>query len=99
MSELTPEEIKKLCQLCRIEASEEEIKTLQSNLPKILSYIRMLQEVDTEGVEPCSHVLGDVQNVMRPDEVGETMDRDLFLKNSPSHVGGMIRVPPVIKQN
>lgn len=99
MSDLSHDDIKKLCQLCRIEPTEEEIASLLKDLPKILGYVRMLQEVDTEGVQPCSHVLGDVQNVMRPDIPGETMSRDLFLKNSPAHVGGMIRVPPVIKQS
>jgi aspartyl-tRNA(Asn)/glutamyl-tRNA(Gln) amidotransferase subunit C len=34
---------------------------------------------------------------MREDKVGETLPRELFLANAPSHVGGLIRVPPVIK--
>ena len=38
-------------------------------------------------------------NVTREDVVGELLNREAFLANAPSHVGGMIRVPPVIKQS
>jgi aspartyl-tRNA(Asn)/glutamyl-tRNA(Gln) amidotransferase subunit C len=57
----------------------------------------LLKEVDTEDVPECNHVLEAIQNVMREDKTEETLNRQTFLANSPSHVGGMIRVPPVIK--
>lgn len=57
-----------------------------------------MKEVDTEGVEVCNHVSETVSNVMREDDIGETLPRETFLENSPSHVGGMIRVPTVIKK-
>ncbi|MBI3236171.1 MAG: aspartyl/glutamyl-tRNA amidotransferase subunit C [Chlamydiales bacterium] len=42
-------------------------------------------------------VLKGLRNVMRKDEVGTPLSREEFLANAPSHVGGMVRVPPVIK--
>ena len=72
-------------------------KALQHHLASILKYVDQLKEVDTAGVEPCYSVLATLTNVMRGDEVGELLPRDLFLANAPAHVGGMIRVPPVIK--
>jgi aspartyl-tRNA(Asn)/glutamyl-tRNA(Gln) amidotransferase subunit C len=97
--DINKETIKNLTQLSRIECSEEEQEQLLNNLKKILNYIDQLNEVDTQHVLPCNHVLDDITNVMRPDVVGETLPRDKFLGNAPSHIGGMIRVPTVIKQS
>jgi aspartyl-tRNA(Asn)/glutamyl-tRNA(Gln) amidotransferase subunit C len=97
MAEFDERELTKLTQLCRIDCTEEEKKILHQQLASILSYIELLEEVDTEGVEPCYQVLKTLTNVMREDEIGESLPRDLFLANAPAHVGGMIRVPPVIK--
>src|SRR5580692_8983836 len=90
-------EINKLIKLSRIECTEEEKKSLQSHLSNILKHVAELNEVDTGGVEPCYRVLETLKNVMREDLVGETLPRELFLANAPAHVGGLIRVPPIIK--
>lgn len=97
MEEIDKKEIDKLIKLCRIECTEDEKKALQSDLSKILKYVEELGEVDTNEVEPCYRVLQTLKNVMRDDVAGETLDRELFLANAPAHVGGLIRVPPVIK--
>lgn len=98
MAEMTDDEIAWLAKLCRIKCSQERREQLRQDLHKILGYIEQLRELDTTGVEPCNHVLETVVNVMRTDEVGETLSRKTFLDNSPDQVGGMIRVPPVLKQ-
>jgi aspartyl-tRNA(Asn)/glutamyl-tRNA(Gln) amidotransferase subunit C len=94
---MTNEEIEKLSKLCRIACSDEEKDKLRNNLTKILSYVDQLKQIDTTGVPPCNTVLSELSSVMREDEVGETLSRDTFLDNAPAHVGGMIRVPPVIQ--
>jgi len=99
MAEVDRETIKNLTRLCRIDCTEEEMESLQKDLKRILTYIEQLQEIDTAHVPPCNHVLDDIFNVMREDEIGESMNRDFFLSNAPSHIGGMVRVPTVIKQN
>ena len=97
MEKFNEKELEKLTKLCRIECTEEEKKALHHHLAKILQYIDQLNEVDTEGVEPCYRVLENLSNVMREDQIGETLSRELFLANAPAHTGGMVRVPPVIK--
>ncbi|MBS0604294.1 MAG: Asp-tRNA(Asn)/Glu-tRNA(Gln) amidotransferase subunit GatC [Verrucomicrobia bacterium] len=97
MAEFDENELNKLTKLCRIECTEDEKKALHSQIAGVLDYIKQLDEVDTEGVEPCYRVLETLTNVMREDEVGELLSREQFLANAPAHVGGMIRVPPVIK--
>ncbi len=99
MAELDKKAIKTLSQLSRIDCTEEEQEALLQDLKKILHYIEQLNEIDTTHVPPCNHVLDEIANVMRGDIPGTAMPRDVFLANAPSHVGGMIRVPPVIKSS
>lgn len=97
MQDFNDHTIDKLIKLCRIECTEEEKSNLKSHLSKILRYSSELDQLDTTDVEPCYHVLGTLKNVMREDIVGETLSRELFLGNAPSHVGGLVRIPPVMK--
>lgn len=98
MAQFDKETLKTLAQLSRIQCKEEaEIGKLLKNLTSILNYFDRLQEIDTEGVPACNHVLDTVQNVMREDKIEETLKKEDFLSNSPSHIGGMVRVPSVIK--
>lgn len=97
MDEIDIQEIEKLIKLSRIECTEDDKKNLKSDLSKVLRYVEELDEVDTSDVEPCYRVLQTLKNVMREDVTGETLDRELFLNNAPAHVGGLVRVPPVIK--
>ncbi len=97
MSKLSKENIDELSKLCRISCNDEEKAVLSKNMSKILDYMDQLSEVDTDDVSPCNHVLAEVVNVLREDEPGEPLDTQTFLANSPSHVGSLLRVPPVIK--
>jgi aspartyl-tRNA(Asn)/glutamyl-tRNA(Gln) amidotransferase subunit C len=97
MAEFDENELKKLAKLCRIECTADEEKALHSQIASILNYIQQLNEVNTDGVEPCYRVSETLKNVMREDVVGDLLPREEFLANAPAHVGGMIRVPPVIK--
>lgn len=99
MAKLDKETIKQLTALCRIDCTEEEQDALLNDLKKIIDYIEQLQKIDTDQVPPFSHILEDMVNVTREDVVGDLLNREDFLANAPSHIGGMIRVPPVIKQN
>lgn len=99
MAKLTKAAIQNLIKLSRIDCNEEEQDALLHDLENILGLFEQLQEIDTEQVTPCNHVLEGMGNVMRDDIVHPPMPRELFLGNAPSQIGGMIRVPPVIKSN
>lgn len=98
MAQFDKETIENLILLSRIECTEEQKEALWHDLKKIIVYFEQLNEIDTENVEPCNHVLAGINNVMREDTVGLAMPRELFLSNAASHIGGMIKVPTVIKQ-
>lgn len=99
MSQLTKDSIKKLTELSRIDCTPEEQASLQKDLESIIGYMALLNEIDTTSVQPCNYVIPHETNVTRKDEIGETMPREKFLGNAPSHTGGMIRVPTVLKNN
>lgn len=98
MAKIDKKTIKSLTELSRISCTEAEQEALLADLQKIISYIEQLNEIETTNVAPCNHVLSGMSNVFREDITGETLPRELFLENAPSQIGGMIRVPPVIKQ-
>lgn len=104
MSKLSKETIQHLTQLCKIECTEEEKEAILIDLQNILNYFDEMNEIDTENVAPCNIVLYDheiteeeSESVMREDEIGELLPREDFLENAPSHIGGLVRVPPILK--
>lgn len=97
MANIDKNTIKTLTELSRIHCSEEEQEALLMELKSILNYVEQLQEIDTNHVTPCNHVLENMANVMRDDAAGDAMPRETFLALAPSHTGGMIRTPPVMK--
>lgn len=54
--------------LAKLELSEEEKEQAKADMGKMLDYIDKLNELDTSGVEPMSHVFP-VNNVFREDVV------------------------------
>lgn len=87
-----------LKQLCRIECTPEEEREFHKSLQRVLSYIEQLSEVPTEGVASCTTVIKELtSNPLRDDVIQDPYSRDLFLANAPDQIGGMIRVPPVLK--
>jgi len=99
MADLSKETITYLSGLSRIHCTEEEAEKLLEDLQQIVDYIEQLQELDCSDVPPTSHAIAGVSNVMRDDEVEEALPRKTFLDNAPDHVGGMIRVPPVLSSD
>jgi aspartyl-tRNA(Asn)/glutamyl-tRNA(Gln) amidotransferase subunit C len=83
---------------CKIELPEEEKEGFLNDLARILEYSHLLDQVDTEHVEPCYHVLPEMQNVFRKDEVIETMTKEELLQNASDHIGGMIKVPKLFQE-
>ena len=57
--------------LAKLELSGEEKEQAKADMGRMLDYIDKLNELDTEGVEPMSHLFP-VTNVFREDEVTNT---------------------------
>ncbi|MCM1048660.1 MAG: Asp-tRNA(Asn)/Glu-tRNA(Gln) amidotransferase subunit GatC [Clostridiales bacterium] len=78
--------------LAKLELSEAEKEQAKKDMGRMLDYIDKLGELDTEGVEPMSHVFP-VQNVFREDIVTNGDTRSLLLSNAPEAKDGMFAVP------
>lgn len=81
--------------LAKLDLSEDEKEQAQKDMGEMLDYIDKLSELDTEGVEPMSHVFS-MNNVFREDVVTNGDMRDEILKNAPAEKGGMFVVPKTI---
>lgn len=95
--EFTRENLNHLKSLCRIQCGEEEDAVLLDKLNSSIRQIDEMLDVNTDGVEECCHVIEGIVSPLRDDEVKETLKRDDLLKNTPEQIGGMVRVPPVMK--
>ena len=89
--------ILKLEHLARLQLTEEEQASMISDLNNILKMVEKLNEVDTEGVEPLTHMTEAV-NVFRKDEVKNQLAREEALKNAPKTDGEFFQVPKVINK-
>ena len=77
------------------ELTEEEKQETAGELKKILAYMEKLEELDTDGVEPMSHVFP-VQNVFREDIVEREDQREALLENAPQKKEGQYLVPKTV---
>lgn len=92
---LTPEEVRKIAELARIEISEQEVEKFQKELSLVLEYASELSKVDTEGVEEISQVTG-LMNVMREDKPEESPIRDDLIKLFPESKDGYLKIKSIL---
>lgn len=93
---VTKQDVDNVSALARLYFSDKEKEELISTLNSILDYFDKLSELDTETVEPLTHILP-VQNVVRGDEVKESFSREVALQNAPRHERGFFVIPRVIE--
>ena len=58
--------------------------------------MEILNQLDTENVEPLSHVFS-ITNVMREDDVKPSYDRADILQNAPEHTDETFIVPKTVE--
>jgi aspartyl-tRNA(Asn)/glutamyl-tRNA(Gln) amidotransferase subunit C len=93
---LTPEQVRWVAHLARLELSDAELDTMTRQLSAIIDYINQLQQVDTRDVEPLAHPLP-VHNVFRDDEPAPSLPVDAALANAPNRRDGFFGVPAVLE--
>ena len=81
--------------LAKLELSGEEKEQAKADMGRMLDYIDKLNELDTEGTEPMTHLFP-VTNVFREDEITNTDIREDLLKNAPGVKDGMFKVPRTV---
>jgi aspartyl-tRNA(Asn)/glutamyl-tRNA(Gln) amidotransferase subunit C len=92
---LSREDVRHVAELARLDFSDEEEARMAEEMSQILDYVEKLDELDTSGVPPMSHVL-DVTNVYREDEIEQRIDQEQALAPAPEADGEHFLVPQVI---
>lgn len=95
-NKITDETIAYVGILAKLELSDEEKEAAKKDMADMLDYIDKLNELDTEGVEPLSHVFP-VENVFREDMVTNGDCRGDILQNAPGEKDGMFKAPRTVE--
>jgi aspartyl-tRNA(Asn)/glutamyl-tRNA(Gln) amidotransferase subunit C len=98
MSEITRAEVAHLARLARLALDHAELDALAGQLDVILGAVAKIGEVsDAEGVQPMTHAVP-IENVMRPDVVTPSLDREEVLAAAPAAEDGRFRVPRILDE-
>lgn len=95
VSEITPDLVRHLGVLARIQLSAEEVERLTGQLDVIVDNIAKVSEVATPDVVATSHPIP-MQNVFRPDVVGDTLTLEQALQNAPDAAESRFRVTAIL---
>jgi len=93
---ITDEIIDYVSILAKLELSDEEKQAAKNDMSRMLDYIDQLNELDTDGVEPMSHVFP-VNNVFREDVVTNQDNKEQVLANAPKQKDGQYQVPKTVE--
>ena len=88
-------EVRRISRLSRLKLSEGEVRRLADQLTRILAYVRQIESLDTEGIEPVAHALP-LTGVLREDEPREGISAAVALANAPDVERDCFRVPAVL---
>lgn len=89
--------IDKLAHLARLEFENEAKEEIKKDLTRILSFVEKLNELNTDNVEPLIYITEEV-NVLREDEIKQTITQEDALKNAPKRDSDYFRVPRVVEK-
>ena len=95
MGIISPEIMKQVAVLARLRLEDKALGQLASQLEEILQYVQQLQAIDTQGVEPTSHVLP-LTNVLRKDEPQPSLPQQAVVSLAPAAQPPFVKVPKVI---
>ena len=89
-------DVRYLANLARLDLTEEEASTFQTQLASILEHMKRLESINVDGIEPTAHA-NPVYDVIREDVPGECLPRDTQLSNAPRKRLDQISVTKVIE--
>ncbi|MBO8202739.1 Asp-tRNA(Asn)/Glu-tRNA(Gln) amidotransferase subunit GatC [Streptomyces smyrnaeus] len=96
MPGISREEVAHLAKLARLELKDEELDHFAGQLDDIIGAVAAVSEVaDDADVPPTSHPLP-LTNVMRPDEVRESLTPQQALSGAPAQEQQRFKVPQIL---
>jgi len=95
VAKITKEDVKQLANVSQIAMTDEEAENYVTEMQSIVDFATMLQELNTDDVEPTIHILQET-NVLRPDEPKRLLTQEEALKNAPEAKDGYFKVPAIL---
>ena len=93
---ISKKEVEHIAKLARLEFTEDELNRFTEQLSTILNYVSKLNEINTENIEPTSHVI-EIKNCFKKDEAKESLPVDISLRNAPLREKNFFKVPKIIE--
>lgn len=93
---LSLEEVRKIAQLARLKLTPAEEKRHAETISAVLDYMKILNEVDTDGVEITSQVTG-LTDVTRADEIKDCDLKKELIGQMPEVQDNELKVPAVFE--
>lgn len=92
---ITRDDVAHVANLARLSLTDDEAAVFTDQLAAVLDHAADVEALDVAGVDPMVHPYP-LRNVVRPDEVGPTVDRDDVLSQAPATEDGQFRVPAIL---
>jgi aspartyl-tRNA(Asn)/glutamyl-tRNA(Gln) amidotransferase subunit C len=86
-----------VARLAKLRLEDAEIEPIMADLGKILEYVELLNELDTSGIPPMSHVTV-TQSPLRGDEVHPVVPTEEALAEAPRRSGDGFAVPAFVDE-
>ena len=94
--QITKELVSYVAALSRIKLNESETEEMQKQMSAIVDYMDILNQLETDDVEPLSHIFN-ITNVLREDEIRESYGREDILMNAPEKTDEAFVVPKTVE--
>ena len=95
---INKEVITKLSDLTKLKFNKEAAEHISEDLAKMVNFINQLNELETDGIEPLVHMNEEINN-WREDKLGDVLDQEKALTNSPVKDSTYFKLPKVLDKN
>lgn len=96
MSVVTLKDVQHVAWLARMALADAEAAKLTSQVDQILQYVRQLQAIPTDDVQPTTHVL-ELSNIARPDQQQPSISPEAVVSLAPARHNQLVKVPKIIE--
>jgi aspartyl-tRNA(Asn)/glutamyl-tRNA(Gln) amidotransferase subunit C len=93
MAEITPDDVRQVARLARLELTDDEVAKFQQQLSAILEAVSTVSELDLSDVPPTAHPL-DIENAWAEDTPEPCLSYEDAFRNAPDSEDHLFKVPP-----
>jgi aspartyl-tRNA(Asn)/glutamyl-tRNA(Gln) amidotransferase subunit C len=93
---ISHDDVRRVALLGRLALSEDEESAFAKDLDEILTYVEMLNELDTAGIDPTAHAV-EVAAAFREDAVTNAPETEALVAGAPARDGAFFKVPKIIE--